>query len=101
MCEINCEYNGINYSRNTIICKCDVKTEINTKNDDPFQVNQMVIDTFKGSNLAVIKCYGLVFDFRNKFNNLGFFIFFRLSMKFPFKLTKDSPLTNFSISPKS
>ena len=75
MCEINCEYNGINYSRNTIICKCDVKTEINTKNDDPFQVNQMVIDTFKGSNLAVIKCYGLVFDFRNKFNNLGFYIF--------------------------
>ena len=74
-CENNCEYNGINYSRNTIICKCDVKTEINTKNDDPFQVNQMVIDTFKGSNLAVIKCYELVFNFINKFNNIGFCIF--------------------------
>ena len=75
MCEKNCEYNGINYSRNTIICECDVKTEINTKNDDPFQVNQMVIDTFKGSNLAVIKCYELVFNFINKFNNIGFCIF--------------------------
>ena len=35
----------------------------------------MVIDTFKGSNLSVIKCYELVFDFRNKFNNIGFCIF--------------------------
>ena len=75
MCEKNCEYNGINYARNTIICKCDVKTEINTNNDDPFQINQMVIDSFTGSNLAIIKCYELVFDFRNKFNNIGFCIF--------------------------
>ena len=75
MCENNCEYNGINYSRNTIICICDVKTELNTNNDDPLKLNQMVIDTFKGSNLAVIKCYELVFDFRNKFNNIGFCIF--------------------------
>ena len=75
MCEKNCEYDGINYVRNTIICKCDVKTEINTNNDDPFQINQMVIDSFTGSNLAIIKCYELVFDFRNKFNNIGFCIF--------------------------
>ena len=75
MCENNCEYNGIDYSRKTIICKCDVKTEINSTHDNPFQLNQMVIDTFKGSNLAVIKCYELVFDFRNKYNNIGFCIF--------------------------
>ena len=74
MCEINCEYNGINYSRNTIICKCDVKTKISS-NNEPLYLDKMVINTFKDSNLAVIKCFELVFDFRNKFNNIGFCIF--------------------------
>jgi len=79
MCEINCEYNGINYSRNTIICKCDVKTKINL-NTDPLYLNQMVINTFKYSNLEVIKCYKLVFNFKNKLDNIGFCIFFCLIM---------------------
>ena len=74
-CEINCEYNGINYSRNTIICKCDVKTKISSTNEPPLYFDQMVIYTFKDSNIAVIKCYELVFDFRNKLNNIGFCIF--------------------------
>jgi len=74
-CEINCEYNGINYSRNTIVCKCDVKTKISSTNEPPLYFDQMVVYTFKDSNIAVIKCYELVFDFRNKLNNIGFCIF--------------------------
>jgi hypothetical protein len=35
----------------------------------------MVLSAFKDSNLAVIKCHKLVLDFRNKFNNIGFWIF--------------------------
>ena len=74
-CESNCEYNGINYSRNTIVCKCDVKTKISSTNEPPLYFDQMVLYTFKDSNIAVIKCYELVFDFRNKLNNIGFCIF--------------------------
>ena len=35
----------------------------------------MVINTFKYSNLAVIKCHKLILDFRNKLDNIGFWIF--------------------------
>ena len=77
MCESNCEYNGINYSRKTIICKCSVKTKSNST-DEPPPLNQMVINVIKDSNLALIKCYELVFDFRNKLNNIGFCLFFCL-----------------------
>ena len=74
MCEKNCEYNGINYSRYTISCKCEVKNTISSTNE-PLYFDQMVMFTLKDSNLAVIKCYELVFDFRNKLNNIGFCIF--------------------------
>ena len=74
VCDNNCEYNGINYSKNTINCICDVKTIFNS-NSEPPHLNQMVINTFKYSNLAVIKCYNLILDFRNKIDNIGFWIF--------------------------
>ena len=78
MCDNNCEYNGINFSTNTIICICDVKTNISSTVNEPPLFDQIVINTFKDSNLAVIKCLNLVLDFRNKFNNIGFCIFFCL-----------------------
>ena len=74
MCDNNCEYNGINYSKNTIICICDIKTNFSSTNEPP-NFDQMVLNTFKDSNLAVIKCHKLVLDFKNKFNNIGFWIF--------------------------
>ena len=74
MCDNNCEYNGINISTNIINCICDVKTNFNSTSE-PTHLNQMVLDTFKYSNLAVIKCHKLILDFRNKFDNIGFWIF--------------------------
>ena len=74
MCDNNCEYNGINYSTNTIICICNVKTNLNSTYEPPY-LNKILLNTFKDSNLAVIKCHKLVFDFRNKSNNIGFWIF--------------------------
>ena len=74
MCDNNCEYNGINISTNIINCICDVKTNFNSTSE-PTHLNQMVINTFKYSNLAVIKCHKLILDFRNKLDNIGFWIF--------------------------
>ena len=74
MCDNNCEYNGINYSTNTIICICNVKTNLNSTYEPPY-LNKILLNTFKDSNLAVIKCHKLVLDFRNKSNNIGFWIF--------------------------
>ena len=74
VCDNNCEYNGINYSTNTVNCICDVKINYNSTSEPP-HLNQMVINTFKDSNLAVIKCLKLILDFRNKIDNIGFWIF--------------------------
>ena len=57
-----------------IYCKCKVKTEISTEIIKPNFTNA-VKSTFKDSNINVIKCYKLVFDFSNKKSNIGFFIF--------------------------
>ena len=38
-------------------------------------LDQIIIDSFKYSNLSVITCYRLIFDFKNKFQNIGFIIF--------------------------
>ena len=74
ICENNCEFDRINITLNMVTCKCNVKTKIELKVENP-TLNQIVIDTFKYSNLAVIICYKLVFNFKNKLNNIGFFIF--------------------------
>ena len=36
------------------------------------------LEVVKSSNINVIKCYNLVFDFSNKSNNFGFWIFLLL-----------------------
>ena len=74
ICEKNCEYNKIDLIEYIASCKCDVKTKVETKRDPP-KLDTVVLDSIKDTNLAVIICYQLVFDFKNKLNNIGFIIF--------------------------
>ena len=74
ICENNCEFDRINTTSNIVTCKCNVKTKMNSNIISP-TLDQVVIDTFKDSNIAVIICYKLVFNFKNKLKNIGFCIF--------------------------
>ena len=84
VCENNCNYNKINLTDYTVSCICSVKKEVSLEFPPP-QLAQVIGDTFKNTNLAVIKCYNLVFSLKNKFKNIGFWIFTILVfLHFPF-----------------
>ena len=74
LCEKNCNYEGINTTLNTIKCECSVKTYTDTTVEEP-KLNEIIIGTFTKSNIGVIKCYNLVFNIKNKINNIGFWIY--------------------------
>ena len=73
LCEEGCTYNAIIYEYMTISCDCKVKTNIST-NETIQQSYEINID----SNFGIIKCYKLVFSFKGKFKNIGFWIFLLL-----------------------
>ena len=74
VCEDNCNYIRINLTENIVSCKCSVKFDIASENKPP-KLAKIIRDSFEDSNLAVVKCYDLVFKFENKLQNLGFWIF--------------------------
>ena len=74
LCENNCEMDKINFTDNTVSCKCSIKNNISSEVEKP-SLKQIIRDSFVDTNLAVIKCYNLVFSFKNKLKNIGFWIF--------------------------
>ena len=74
LCDNSCEYDGINTTSMRISCICQVKTNIDLK-IKPISFAIVFEDSFKDSNIYVIKCYKLVFNLKNKLHNIGFWIF--------------------------
>ena len=74
LCENNCQYDKINTTDNTVTCKCLVKINTDPIVETP-NLDIVIRDSIKDSNLGVIKCYKLVFNFKNKEKNIGFWIF--------------------------
>ena len=74
LCDNGCEYNNIDTDNMTVSCICQVKEKINVEVSQP-TFSKMIQDTIKNSNIGVIRCYNLVFDFSNKKNNYGFLVF--------------------------
>ena len=74
LCDNECTYDQIDIETMSVTCSCQVKTEINFEVSEPV-FGKMVEETFKNSNFGVILCYKLVFDFKNKGKNIGFWIF--------------------------
>jgi hypothetical protein len=64
----------LNLTENLVSCKCSVKTELVPEVNPP-KLDTIIRDTFADSNVAVIKCYKLVFSLDNKLQNKGFLIF--------------------------
>ena len=74
LCDNECEYDKINIENMTVVCSCEIKTEVNTQVSEP-KFSTMIEDTFENSNFGVIKCYKLVFNLKNKNQNIGFVLF--------------------------
>ena len=84
VCESNCKYNNINITENIVSCNCSVKTQADSVVQPP-RLDKIIRSSFEDSNLAVMKCYNLVFGFKNKLNNIGFLTFSVLIfLHFPF-----------------
>ena len=73
MCDNNCEYLQIDLDEMIFSCNCKVKTELSYE-IETISFSDAVEATFKDSNIDVIKCYKLVFNFSNKGRNIGFWI---------------------------
>ena len=73
VCDDGCTYNDINIEYMTIICVCEVKTNLTTT-QKVINLKQME-DVNKSSIFEIIRCFNLVFSLKNKLNNIGFWIF--------------------------
>ena len=72
--EEGCTYNNIDIEKMSITCDCKIQgnfSSITTSLIDD-QANEV---SFLDSNIGVVKCYNLVFSFKNKSSNIGFIIF--------------------------
>ena len=73
LCDEGCTYNEFNLENKTISCNCKVKTNISL--EEP-SLNVKYFEEIKvDSNFGLIKCYNLVFSFKGKNKNIGFWIF--------------------------
>ena len=74
MCDENCNYNKIDLKTMTITCKCGAKTSVNAELEK-LTFDHILLDIVSNSSIGVVRCYNLVFNFKTKLENLGFWIF--------------------------
>ena len=74
VCENDCTYEKMDLEKWIAACECSIKHNIEPEVKPP-SLNKVIKDSFEDSNLAVIKCYNLVFNFKIKEGNIGFWIF--------------------------
>ena len=77
LCEINCEFKGYNPETLNVECVCKIKNNINFFSDIHIDTNKLInhfINIKKISNIWVIKCYDLVFNFKIFLSNIGSYI---------------------------
>ena len=72
LCDSDCSYQNINLTSNMIECSCNIKTNISVEEENP-NFADMVGESLKNSNFAVIKCYKSAFT--NLSSNIGFIVF--------------------------
>ena len=74
VCEGDCEYESFDIDKLIFNCNCDVKQKISI---EPEKANfaASIASAFLDSNFGVVKCYKLVFSFKGKLKNAGFWIF--------------------------
>ena len=100
LCEKGCTYNKINLENMTVLCDCKVKGNFTNV------ISELNLDKIKyetSSNFDIIKCYDIIFKFKLKLTNIGFWIFTILIIShfpllFHYCYTGIQPIYNFVIS---
>ena len=74
LCQSNCEFTSYDINNKKAICNC--ATQIKAIEFDASDINSNIIRssflyTFKYSNLLIIKCYKVIFNFKPFFKNIG------------------------------
>ena len=100
LCEEGCTYNDLSMENMTVLCDCKIKENITTV------VSEINLDKIKyetTSNFDIIKCYDIIFKFKLKITNIGFWIFtILLILHFPlifyYFYTGVEPVYNFVIN---
>ena len=99
ICGDNCEYDSFNIDKVVANCNCKIKNEINTEvKEGNFETS--IESAFLDSNFGVIKCIKLVFSFKGKLKNAGFWIFgiltiFHIPTYFFYFINGINPLTSY------
>ena len=80
ICEDGCSYNKIILENKTISCNCKVKKNLNINETNLYfyQYDDLKLD----SNFGIFKCFNLVFSFKDKSKNIGFWIFLFLTISY-------------------
>ena len=74
LCEQGCNNTNIDLEKKISTCQCKVKAEMtNHLMNNNFQKDDEI--KLSSTNLDVLKCTDLIFDFSNKSNNIGFILF--------------------------
>ena len=71
LCEEGCTYDAIDIYNMLISCKCNVKENMTTVISE---IEEEAAEKITSLNFEIIKCYNLVFSFKGKMNNIGFWI---------------------------
>ena len=74
LCEKGCKYISYNIEQMKANCECQLKDKISNEFDEG-NFALPIKTAFLDSNFGIIKCYNLVFTFKDKLENIGFWIF--------------------------
>ena len=77
LCEENCDLVGYDYEKEKATCSCDIKISMPENYDIKFDKKDFLksfIDINNFANISILKCYKIVFQFKNLIKNYGFYI---------------------------
>ena len=71
LCEEGCSFNDIDIFNMLISCQCNIKQNITTIIKE---IKEEAAEKISSLNFEIIRCYNLVFSFKGKMGNIGFWI---------------------------
>ena len=71
LCEEGCTYDSIDIFNMLISCQCNIKENITTIIQE---IKEEAVEKITSLNFEIIRCYNLVFSFKGKMKNYGFWI---------------------------
>ena len=71
LCEEGCTFDSIDISTMLISCQCNVKQNMTTTIKE---IKEEAVEKITSLNFEIVRCFNLVFSFKGKMKNIGFWI---------------------------